>query len=158
MSLSIVAVLIFYAIPQFSHILLKHQLENRVSFILHSIKEAKLAAIKYNAEAFICRIDKESDNCAMKAHKGVKLWNHGWLVFIDSNNDRKQQSTDKIIKVIRLASNFCDISWNRGGYISYHQFGLLKGSRAGTFKIDCDNVTTQLVINWVGRVRRINKY
>ena len=53
------------------------------------------------------------------------------------------------------ASN-CQIMWNRGDFLSFGKFGVLQGGKAGSFQIKCAAQTTALVINWVGRVRRIN--
>jgi type IV fimbrial biogenesis protein FimT len=152
--LLIVSILGFYAIPTFNSVLLKRQLENRVNYLMMSFKEAKLAAIKFDKQVIICRIGKVRERCLVEKSKGVQQWGRGWLVFVDGNLDKQYQEEEQLLKVVNLNLASCSVTWNRGEYLSFYQFGILKGSRAGTFKVSCAQFTTQLIVNWVGRVRR----
>ena len=152
--LSIIALLSLYAVPRFNTLLLKRQLENRVSYLMMSLKEAKLAAIKFDKEVIICRIGNRQQRCLAKKTKGVQQWSQGWMVFVDNNSDKQYQQSDQLLNLVNLGFDSCSVTWNRGEYLSFYQFGILKGSRAGSFKIACGQLNTQLVVNWVGRVRR----
>ncbi|MEH6444887.1 MAG: GspH/FimT family pseudopilin [Oceanospirillaceae bacterium] len=154
MSLAIIASLLFLGIPRFNDLLMRSQLEKRVSQLLIAVKEAKLAAIKSNLEIVICRRALEHNLCHAKAAKGSQSWKYGWLVFVDYNRDKMYQNTDKLVKITKFNDSRCEVIWNRGDYLSFYQFGLLKGSRAGSFKFICGDIKAQLVINWVGRIRR----
>ena len=151
--ISISATLLFSVIPQLDHMLTNAMLENRVNSIHRALKEAKLAAIKYNSEVVICSLQSKELSCADDIDS-PDAWSRGWIVFEDRNSNKRHDDHDRIILSDRFDGKQCQLSWNRGGSLSYHRFGVLKGAKAGSFKITCGKLQTQLIINWVGRVRR----
>jgi len=155
-TLGITAFLLLIALPNLKVIISKNALENRVELLLLSIKTAKAAAIKPDKNIIICRKEQQFSRCAGDSLQGKKDWKFGWLVFSDSNQDRIYQENEKLINKVSMNANSCSITWNRGDSLGFKQFGLLKGSRAGSFYFSCSKQTTQLVINWVGRIRRKN--
>ncbi len=151
--ISISATLIFSVVPQLNHMLSKSMLESRMNSLYRAVKEAKLAAIKYNSEIVICSLQAKALACLDKDGDS-KYWNQGWIVFVDENSNKLFDEDEYLIRTERFNEKQCDLLWNRGGYLSYHSFGVLKGGRAGSFKVNCGNLQTQLVINWIGRIRR----
>jgi len=154
MTLSIMTFLLLVALPNLATFIDKRQLESNVELLLLSIKAAKVAMIKHNNQIIICRKTRYLTSCAGNSYKGKKDWSGGWLVFDDQNLDRQYQVNERLINEINLTQNDCLIIWNRGDYLSFRQFGLIQSGRAGSFKLSCNDKHTQLIINWVGRVRR----
>jgi len=156
MTLTIMTFLLLVALPNLATFIDKRQLESNVELLLLSIKAAKVSAIKHNSHIIICRKIRRLTNCAGNSNKGKKDWSGGWLVFDDQNLDLQYQTEELLINEINLPQSHCLMIWNRGDYLSFQQFGVIQGGRAGSFKLSCDEQHTQLIINWVGRVRRKN--
>ncbi|OUS37607.1 hypothetical protein A9R01_04370 ['Osedax' symbiont bacterium Rs2_46_30_T18] len=155
--LAILSLVLFYALPHLAIAVENGRLEQRVNLIAVSIKAAKAEAIKTSREIIICARQVQRQACQSNSVSGSSDWSHGWLIFADSNADKAYQSEEHLLKLVDLKAVHCEINWNRGNYLSYHRFGILQGSRAGSFTISCGAKQTQLVINWVGRVRRVNR-
>jgi Tfp pilus assembly protein FimT len=151
--ISISATLLFSVLPQLNHMLSHSMLESRVSSLYRAIKEAKSAAIKHDSEIVICSLQAQKLLCIDKADD-PQIWSQGWIVFEDENSNKLFDNKDRLIQVDRYNEKQCELLWNRGGHLSYHSFGVLKGARAGSFKISCGKLQTHLVINWIGRIRR----
>jgi len=156
MTLSIMIFLLLVALPNLATFIDKYRLESNVELLLLSIKAAKVSAIKHNSHIIICRKASHQTSCAGNSNKGKKYWSGGWLVFDDQNLDWQYQAEERLINEINLTQSHCLIIGNRGDYFSFQQFGVIQGGRAGSFKLSCDEQHTQLIINWVGRVRRQN--
>jgi len=153
-TLAISAFLLLIALPTLSVIIDKQRLESRVELLLLSIKQAKVSAINYNSHIIICRKSLQQTTCAGSSSKGKGDWRDGWLIFDDLNIDHQYQVTEPLIHEMAININRCEILFNRGDYLSFEQFGVLTGGKAGSFKLSCNDQRTQLVVNWVGRVRR----
>ncbi len=151
--ISISAALLFSVIPQLDFMLTSSMLETRVNSLSRALKEAKLAAIKYNSEIVICSLQPSQFSCVDDIN-APEVWSEGWIVFEDKNSNKRFDGKERLILSDRFDSSQCQLLWNRGGSLSYYRFGVLKGARAGSFKITCGKLQTQLVINWVGRVRK----
>ncbi|EPJ46201.1 MAG: hypothetical protein OFPII_22280 [Osedax symbiont Rs1] len=150
--LCIVSILLLFAFPQLHYLVQKSNLDSRTSELLLSIKSAKVASIDSHRSVMICRKRIELA-CQGGAGRGKHDWSNGWLVFTDTNGDKIYQQSEQLIKATRFNRERCTITWNRGDYVNFHKFGVLKGARAGSFVINCGQLTTKLVINWLGRVR-----
>lgn len=152
-SISISAALLFNVVPELNYLISKSMLETRANSLIGALKQAKLTSIKRSQSIVICSIQKGSDVCKDAADKNNN-WDAGWLIFADQNGNNAFDSSDKIIQIDRFASSHCSITWNRKSDIRFYRFGALQGGKAGRFDLKCKDVTTQLVLNWVGRVRR----
>jgi type IV fimbrial biogenesis protein FimT len=154
MGISITAILVLYAVPQFNYFIQSRHLELRINQLIVSLKAAKAAALNNRANVIVCRSSYLLLSCQGAALKGSKDWSSGWLVFVDSNADRTYQSSEKLLKIIQFGPSICRVNWNRGDALIYHRYGMQRGSRAGRFDIRCNDLSSKLVINWVGRLRR----
>ncbi|EPJ54931.1 MAG: hypothetical protein OFPI_05310 [Osedax symbiont Rs2] len=155
--LAILSIVLFYALPHLAVAVENGRLERRVNLFTVSIKAAKTQAIKTSREIIICARQEKLQACQPSSVSGASDWSNGWIIFIDSNADKVYQPEEHLIKLVDLKTALCQVTWNRGNYLSYYRFGILQGSRAGSFTITCGDKQTQLVINWVGRVRRVNR-
>ena len=155
--LAILSIVLFYALPHLAIAVENGRLELRVNLLAVSIKAAKTEAIKTSREIIICARQTKLQACQGSSVSGSSDWSHGWLIFADSNGDKIYQREEHLIKLVDLKPTLCEVNWNRGSYLSYYRFGVLQGSRAGSFTINCGAKQAQLVINWVGRVRRVNR-
>ena len=155
--LAILSIVLFYALPHLASAVENGRLEQRLNLLALSIKAAKAEAIKTHREIIICARQTQSQDCQSSSVSGPSDWSHGWLIFVDSNGDKIYQAEEQLLKLVNLKQAHCEVKWNRGTYLSYHRFGILQGSRAGSFTVNCGVKQTQLVINWVGRVRRVNR-
>ena len=153
-TLSIAAILLLIALPNFRVFVDKMNLETRVDLLLLSIKDAKIAALHSEGNIIICRKPARQLHCAGNSVSGRSDWRFGWLVFEDNNADKIYQPDEHLISAISLNANNCTLQWNRGDLLSFEKYRLLQGGKAGSFKLGCVDQSTQLVINWVGRVRR----
>lgn len=157
LTLSIIVFLLLIALPDLSTLIDTHKLHNRVQLLLLSIKEAKIAALNKDQNIIICAKKSLQSQCLGSSIKGSIDWRDGWLVFVDSNRDMLYQNEEKLLSLVNISASSCHIVWNRGEVMSFGQFGVLQGGKAGSFMFNCADQSTQLVVNWVGRVRLISR-
>jgi len=148
-SLSIVAILLAVALPNFSELVLKSQLEQAHFVLKESIETTRSTAVFMNKRTVL----KASPN-----------WEAGWILFVDDNNDGIKDPDEPILlerhklKAVKVQDNFKirnQISFIGSG--EPRKPGRIDsgGFDAGTFTLCTDRGDRgiKLVLNRAGRLR-----
>lgn len=147
---SIVAVLTTMAMPALGS--LKQSVASRSarSALAVSINQARIGAAMRNRQVVVC----PSSNLTDCEHN--LLWQHGWISFIDSNQDGEHDEADEIIAVTQAQPSGVAILSTSGRHrIRYQADGTSDGSNL-TLTV-CDRrgtkSATTLVVSNSGRLR-----
>lgn len=152
-SLAIAAIVLSLGIPSLKETLISSRVENHLYQLNQDVLLSRNHAIQYNYPVVMCPLDNQG-NC-------TNLWNSGYKVFLDRNNNAQyDENIDKALRV-RPAINTADSFIFTGGrYLRFGENGHLKGL-AGTFKY-CPNIENSefysraLIISLGGRPRLSN--
>lgn len=155
--LTIAASLLALAVPTFSKTIANLQTRQMVDNLVTHMVLAQSEAIKRNARVAIC---KSIDGLTCAVSGG---WEHGWIVFHDSNDSGAREPDEVIVKSLVIDHPTVTISGNGNinRYVSYTALGstkLVNGAfQAGSFTLchatrnDVD--ARRVIINSIGRVR-----
>ena len=152
-TLSISALLISAAIPDFTGLLMRNRAASLTNSLLTSLLLARSEAIKKNREVTLC---KSTDSLACNGN-----WSDGWIIFSDVDGDRRLDSADgdQLLAVEHDTGVSFNITWNGFRSDNYIQFSPLGSihSNNGTF-ILCppgkdNHYARAVVVNRLGRAR-----
>jgi type IV fimbrial biogenesis protein FimT len=149
-SMAIAAILVALGVPAFENYGLEQRMKAAVSSLHSDLALARNEAIGLNARVVACPADA-SGNCADLAN-----WHAGWLVFLDSNDDREWQNTEVLLrradplKAVRITSSI-----NRKR-LRFFPNGTAPGSNASITFCDARGTASarQIVLSGSGRIRR----
>ena len=150
-SLSILAITLAIAAPSFGNLVKSNRATALVNDLLTDLQLARSEAIKLNQTVTLC---KSSDKLGCNGD-----WSDGWIVFSDSNRNRRIDGTDRLLVISDAIGGSLVLSWNAfrsDNYIQFSSQGYIH-SNNGTFKIcppDRDvRQARALIINRIGRAR-----
>ena len=116
---------------------------------------ARTEAIKRSASVVLCRRAAGSGQCAGSGAKKELVWDKGWLLFVDANENKVFDNGEILVREFPPINTGFALKWNRGDYIAYKGSGALH-SRNGSFCLgsrNLVNVVRELKIPRTGRVR-----
>lgn len=153
MSLALLSVLLAVALPSFSSVLARVQLDSDVSAIRAGLSFSRMAALSKNKQIIACRWDG-GNGCTGDAAVGTLVWADGVFVYVDVDQNKLWDPLiDTSLKVLPFtASN--RVTWNRGEKVIFKSNGSSPGYN-GTFTISNATglVDTKLVLSMTGRLR-----
>ncbi len=92
--LSVAAILATIGLPAMAGLLAENRITAKSNLLMSHVQYARHAAITLRANVVACpSIDHL--NCS-----GSNRWDHGWIVFIDRNNNGRPESADDVLRVI----------------------------------------------------------
>lgn len=157
MVLSVMAVLVTFAVPSFSGMLNSSKLTAASNSLLSSIYLARSEAIKRGSRVALC---KSVDGISCVPGGG---WEQGWIVFHDSNNNGERDAGETIIERIHPLPGALRLTGNAtvAKYVSFLSTGGTKlvggGFQAGTLTVcnqsGAGGEARQIILNAVGRPR-----
>ena len=157
MSLAVLSVLVTFAVPTFTAMMVSSKLTAASNALLSSMHLARSEAIKRRSRVVLC---KSANGAACNAAGG---WEQGWIVFHDSNNNGDRDPGESVIARIEPLPGSMRVNGNApvAKYVSFVSTGatkLLGGAfQAGTLTV-CDQTASTgearvIVLNAVGRPR-----
>ena len=156
MSLALLSVLLAVALPSFSSVLTRVQLDSDVSTIRAGLSFTRMAALSKHKQIIACRWDG-GNGCTGDAAVGTLVWEDGVFVYVDVDNNKLWDPLiDTSLKVLPFtASN--RVTWNRGEKVIFKSDGSCPGYN-GTFTIsDTDGVMgAKLALSMTGRLRSVS--
>ncbi len=148
--ISIGAVLTTMALPSFNNLLQSAASRSARSALSVSINQARIGAAMRGQQIVVCPSGNQSD-CNHDSR-----WHHGWIAFIDSNQDSERDANEEIFSVSQAQSSGIAILSTSGRQrIRYQADGSANGTNL-TLTV-CDRrgpaSARTLVINNSGRLR-----
>ncbi len=150
MTLAVLATLISVAAPAFGKLIQSTEAQTSRSALTTALNTARILAASKNAHVVVCP-SADQQYCGHTTE-----WQHGWLVFIDADDDGLRDADEELLSVAQAQPNGVAIVSTVGRtHIDYRPDGSATGSNV-TFTV-CDrrgsDDATALVINNAGRVR-----
>lgn len=156
-TLLIVAVLLVFAIPAWTNILLTNRLATVSNTFLSALHLARSEAVKRNVRTVLC-VSSSGLACSNNGD-----WHQGWIMFTDANNNALIDSTETLIRHGQALPNNLLLTGNTpvAKYISYSPSGaarLVSGAfQAGTLTLCQASLSSSdarlLIISSTGRPR-----
>ena len=126
-ALVIIGVAISATFPTLTNIIANNKLTIQHNNLIRAISLTRSEAIKRGQRVSLCQ---SSD--MLTCTKDSANWNHGWVIFVDSNEDNQIDSADSILRVQQKVAGM-NISFGARTRISYHPDGIAVGASNGTF-------------------------
>lgn len=152
-SIALLSVVLFWAIPSFSLLLSRGQLNSDISSVRVAISTARMTAVSKKSQVIVCSWDG-IHGCTGNAGTGTLVWQNGLFVYIDTNDNKAWDPLiDEALKILPFSSSNT-ISWNNGEKVIFKSDGSSPGYN-GTFVLDgsLDSVEGKLVLSRTGRLR-----
>lgn len=151
----ITGILFSVAIPSFSHILAQNQQTSLLYTIFAQLNFARYEAIKTNQQIMLC---KSIDG---KLCVTTTLWSDGWLIFADTDNNKKVSSNESILYIQQSLPDNIFFDYKGSGSSNYFRyFPNGRGSSNGTFTL-CNHadekMARSIIVSRSGRARIDNK-
>lgn len=153
--IAIAGTLFTLAAPGFSNLLARNQQTSVLNTLLSHHHLARSEAIKSNQPVLLCR-SKDSQQCTPKAQ-----WHDGWIIFSDTDNNKKVNNNERIIYIQPALNNNLTIQYRGFGsnkYVRYFPDG--HSTSNGTFIFcnqDAEVLDKFLIISRPGRARIASK-
>jgi type IV fimbrial biogenesis protein FimT len=141
-TMSILLLLVFVAVPGFSNFSSNSRVDSVQSNFHSAILVARNEAIKRNTVVKLCAKQANSDQCQIPA---TPSWANGWLVFIDGSddNDRALTATAERLLVSNAIAN--NVTFRRTTAVGDPARGTLCFSGLGLLCSDKDNASEFVV-------------
>lgn len=148
-TMTLVAISTSVAMPSMNRLVASSRFTNTIDHFYTSLQYARTEAIKLNNKIVLCPIDS-GGNC-----RPATSWRHGWLVFIDNNNNRQPDSGEPLLYRQTLSNNVHIYSTKGRKSIRYLPSGRADGSNITITFCDKDNLRPPkaIIISNVGRAR-----
>lgn len=153
-ALAVSLILIVIGIPSFTQMLARSDVTSTSLVIRTGLSIARSEAVKRGSSVQMCSLDDVLTQCAGNVGVGRLIWDDGFIVFQDVDNDKAYTAgTDNLLHLARF-SEPVDIDWGRGHYLIYAPSGRLQmGNSSFHIKHSASSLERHLILNNVGRVR-----
>ena len=150
MTLAVLATLIAAAAPAFGSLIRGTEAQTSRSALTTALNTARMSAVNKTAHVAVCP-SSDQQYCGHTTE-----WQHGWLIFIDADDDGERDASEEILAVGEaLPAGVAIVSTAGRRHVDYRPDGSSPGSNV-TFTV-CDqrgrDEASSLVINNAGRVR-----
>jgi type IV fimbrial biogenesis protein FimT len=132
LTLAIISIILGLAAPALGERRSDTRLSSRVNELAGYLNYARSEAIKSNQFVNVCK-SPDGNQCDFSAE-----WEDGWLVFVDSNQDRQRDSGEEVLKVHKALEGNIHIHFGAfysSNYVRYYPNGRSPGNGTFTF---CD--------------------
>jgi len=149
-TLSIISILLGYALPAFSNLLDKSNVDANSQRLVQVLQLARTTAITNNRKVTLCPTET-GNNCSSD-------WSKGYVAFTDLNGDREINEQDEILFQFISIDQKTSLSWKAFGHkksLQWLQTGITNHQN-GSFELCYDNkekLARGLFITKAGRIR-----
>lgn len=147
-TLSIATIISVAAIPAMYTIITKQQIRSQAYELVASINLTRSEAIKRGHPVMLCK-SEDGQTCEEDIE-----WDRGWLIFADTNGNKKYEPSETIIRTYDKVPGKIQITNSRKN-VAYRASGRLS-SQNGSFRIkdrSGEMKTRKVIISRGGRVR-----
>ncbi len=152
MALSIAAVTMSWALPNWMDFVRNQRLQAAQSSLATSLAQARSHAIKYHVPVVIC--PGTSAGCS-----GSNQWHDGWVAFEDSNRNRRKDANETLLLLEEKSGRpIRIISSTQRQRLRFTAMGFSHGSNASIWLCDerGNNYGRSVIIANSGRIRQQN--
>lgn len=152
MVLAISSILLGLAAPGLGQLVQESRMTTRINLLVTSLNLARSEAVRRSMPVALCK-SPEGILCDNGAE-----WQHGWIVYADTDRDRKRGFEDPILQVQEAyepgaAVDFASF-YSGGRYVYFHSNGFTRTNGTFTF---CDprgdEAARALILSSTGRMR-----
>ena len=131
-TMAIVSILLTIGIPSFKYVTTSNRIATELNGLLGDMQYARSVAIKEGLPVTVCA-SSDGQTC-----DGTSLWENGWIVFLDSNDDQAVDNGEVVMRVQPgfatfsstdtfqpQAGSFTYITFNREGYAATGNAGIV---------------------------------
>ncbi len=151
-TLAVVGIILSLGYPALANFVLDARLTADMNRLIGDLYYVRSEAITRSERVMACK-SADGRNCVTASG-----WEHGWMIFNDSDGDRKPDGTEPVLRVRHALNDGVTIRFRAFGsrnYMIYRPSGITQ--RNGTFTF-CDRrgapSARALVIYKTGRIRR----
>lgn len=140
-TVTIVSILMSVGLPSFQTIIAGSRLTSAANAMVSALQLARMEALKQHNPVVVTKKTN---------------WGNGWIVFVDTNRNNTQDTTEKIVSTFDAVSSTVNVTTNYVNYIRYDGSG--RANVGGNF-LFCSPATgtatdfRKVVIAATGRVR-----
>jgi len=150
-AMAIVSILMATAVPALKNYSWNLRMKTAMEMLQTDLNLARRRAISLNAQTVVCPAPGSAD-CA-----DSPAWQHGWIVFVDLNSDRKRQTSEPLLKQA-MATEFLTItSSSTRKNVRFYPNGAAPGSNLSI--VFCDKrgagYAAKLAVSNTGRIRLV---
>ena len=145
-ALAVTVILITSIGPSMQSLIADRRVAAVTSEMYQTLILARSEAIKRKTTISVC-----SSLNGSVCDQGNNGWQHGWLIFSDSDSDGILNDNNQLIRATPKQSPVLSIHWNRGFSLSFNSRG--QTSTAGSFEICESSETRAIIISMTGRAR-----
>lgn len=131
-TLSVAAILLTIAVPNFQTFVLNNRIANQANMMLVALNYARSEAVKRGGTVTVCP-SSNGTSCS-----GGTSWSSGWIVFVDPNSDGVVAANSDVLRVFpALTGNTLNTSTDT--YFPFSGSGALAAGVAGDDLRLCDS-------------------
>lgn len=156
-TLALAAILLTIGVPAFQEMIRNNRAAVHANEFMSALNVARSEAIKRGQRVVLCK-SSDGASCAT-----TNLWDQGWIVFVDTDNDAGVDAGETIIRVYGAlkGDNTLQGSTDVADYISYSPDGIarltsgtaLAADTKLTFELCVSGKKNAIEINQTGRAR-----
>ncbi|MEX1199179.1 MAG: GspH/FimT family pseudopilin [Methylophaga sp.] len=149
-TLAVLAILATMALPSFSDLLRRQQVNGEANALFSMLYLARSEAIKRSSIVTICK-SSDGQDCGGQ-------WSDGWLMFADQNKDGVLNASEEVVARSKISDAIAVgwIAFGSNNYIRFTPRGMTLAQN-GTFTICPDNadiaIARAVVLSKTARVR-----
>ena len=148
--IAIMAIIASLAVPYFQNHLAQQEAKNSQALLRQSIKIARQSASLHHSNVVICPSQNQI-SCSANS------WNHGFMIFIDHNRNRKLDDNEPLLESHALALKYGQLTWKGTLNFSSLSFqahdGLPIGSNGSFYYCSTHQHHYRLVMSKMSNIR-----
>ena len=146
-TIGVVVIVSSISIPSFAQFLQKSKIESSSNELFTMLAVARQNAIVSGKDTYVCELIG-SNQCEIDRPFGA-IWNNGWLVFQDNNQNSDLDEEDNILLIHKNQSKV-GVIFNQRGRLRFRSDG---SARSAGFYICTKRSSKHILILYSGRVR-----
>jgi len=138
-----------YAIPSFTPMIEKNRIVATNNSLIAALSLARQSSIAHSKDAYVCEL-KNDQECNIDRPFNAD-WSNGWMVFVDTNANKKFDPEDDIKLVEKRDSNSnVAVVFNQRGRLRFRADGT---SRSAGFYVCSEEQAKHILLLYTGRTR-----
>ena len=152
MALAIAAILCAVSVPALGGLVHKTQSRVAVEAMFTSLNLARNTAVSRQGEVVVCA-SSDGQRC-----DGKRAWQHGWIVFNDTDHDGKRDANESIVEVVQPQAGVVILSSADRPHVTYRSDGTSPGTNATITFCDSNHhrAAGSIIVSNAGRARQGN--
>ncbi|MGH1430207.1 MAG: GspH/FimT family pseudopilin [Neptuniibacter sp.] len=150
-SLAIMSILIGVALPFFSDVIDRQNLNTDSMAIRRALSYARMAAITRQERIIVCHWDG-TNGCSGNSARYSYQWSNGLLIFNDPDENKTLNSEGETVLRVMPFTGQTEIYWGKGEVVAFRNDGQSPGYNS-TFTMQSGDYEAKLILSMTGRLR-----